>query len=80
MLAKGKQHLIWKIDVSGALANVVLNAILIPKFGVNGAAIASLATQMLANVVVVAAMKEVRPNITLMVKSLNPQRILSLLK
>ena len=80
MLAKGKQHLIWKIDVSGALPNVVLNAILIPKFGVNGAAIASLATQMLANVVVVAAMKEVRPNITLMVKSLNPQRILSLLK
>lgn len=80
MLAETKQHLIWRIDVSGALANVMLNAILIPRFGVNGAAIASLVTQMFTNVIIVAVMKETRPNIMLMGKSLNPKRILGLLK
>ncbi len=51
LLAEGKQKHLWKINLVGAAANVVLNALLIPMMGVNGAALASLATQFLTNVV-----------------------------
>ena len=80
ILAENKQRIIWKIDVSGALANVVLNALLIPSFGINGAAFASLVTQFFTNVVVVAILKEVRPNIGFMLKSLSPKWIVDIVK
>lgn len=51
ILAEGKQKYLWQINLFGALANVILNAVLIPILGVNGAAIASLVTQFLTNVV-----------------------------
>ena len=80
ILAENKQRIIWKIDVSGALANVVLNALLIPSFGINGAAFASLVTQFFTNVVVVAILKDVRPNIGFMLKSLSPKWIVDIVK
>ena len=80
LLAEGKQRLIWRIDVSGAAVNVLLNLILIPWIGVNGAAIASLITQIATNVFVVWLIKDVRLNIKLMRKSLNPRIIIELLK
>ena len=80
ILAENKQRIIWKIDVSGALANVALNALLIPSFGINGAAFASLVTQFFTNVVVVAILKEVRPNIGFMLKSLSPKWIVDIVK
>ncbi len=49
ILAEGKQKHLWKINLFGALANVLLNTLLIPPFGVNGAAIASLITQFATN-------------------------------
>ena len=49
ILAEGKQKHLWKINLFGALANVLLNTLLIPLFGVNGAAIASLITQFATN-------------------------------
>jgi len=49
ILAEGKQKHLWKINLFGALANVLLNSLLIPLFGVNGAAIASLITQFATN-------------------------------
>ena len=51
ILAEGKQKYLWQINLFGALANVALNAVLIQKLGVNGAALASLITQFLTNVV-----------------------------
>lgn len=49
ILAEGKQKHLWKINLFGALTNVLLNTLLIPPFGVNGAAIASLITQFATN-------------------------------
>ncbi len=80
MLAEGKQSLIWRIDISGAFVNILLNLILIPVLGINGASIASLLTQMIANVLVVGLMRETRPNIVFMAKSLNPKIMLELLQ
>ena len=52
MLAENKQKYLWIINLSGALGNVILNLILIPIMGVNGAAVASLCTQIFANVII----------------------------
>lgn len=80
ILAENKQHNIWKIDLSGAIANVILNFLLIPRFGIYGAAMASLITQIFTNVIVVAMIKEVRFNIKLMYHSLSPKWIFGLIQ
>ena len=80
LLAKERQYLIPRIDISGALANVVLNLILIPQFGIIGAAVASLVTQMLANVVMGWIIKGVRQNNKLMFQSLNPKYVVAMLR
>ena len=79
ILAEGKQRLIWKIDLSGALANILLNYFLIPAYGINGAAFATLATQIFANVIVSGMIKEVRPSVKLMFQGCNPHCLAELL-
>ena len=80
ILAKNQQRHIWKINLSGAVANVLLNALLIPFFGVNGAACASLVTQLFTNVVVGYIFKPIRPNNDIMMESCNPRHLLSALE
>lgn len=73
ILAHNKQHFLWKINMSGAIANIILNAVLIPVIGIYGAAVASLITQFFTNVVVGYIIEDIRPNNVLMVKGLNPK-------
>ena len=80
MLANGKEKLIWIIDLSGAIANVVLNVLLIPRWGIMGASFASLFTQMFANVAMGFILKEVRPNNMILIKSLNPRYLMDMVK
>lgn len=68
VLAEGKQKWLWIINLSGALANVIMNYLLIPIWGAMGAAFASLMTQFFANVVVSYIIKPIRPNTRLMVQ------------
>lgn len=49
LLAEEKHHLLWRINLAGAVGNVILNSILIPRWGAEGAALASVLTQALAN-------------------------------
>lgn len=79
MLAEGKQKYMWQINLFGALANVILNAALIPSFGLLGAAAASLVTQIFTNVVVGYIMKPIRRNNRLMVKGLDPRHLATML-
>lgn len=72
MLAEKKQKYLWIINLSGALLNVVMNAVLIPIWGVVGAAVASLLTQIFTNVVIGFIIKPIRPNNRLMIAALNP--------
>lgn len=78
ILAENKQKWIWKINLFGALANVVVNYFLIPIWGINGAAVASLVTQIFANVIISYLIKDIRESSRLMVKALNPKNIVSL--
>jgi len=72
ILAEGKQRYIWRINMAGAFANVILNFTLIPYMGAMGAALASLLTQLFTNVIIGFIFKPIRENNRLMMASLNP--------
>ena len=80
LLAENKQKYLWIVNLSGAVANVLLNFCLIPYLGVNGAAIASLVTQFFTNVIIGYIIKPIRPNNRIMVSSLNPKVLIFVLK
>ena len=80
ILAENKQKYLWQINLSGALANVVLNYLLIPIMGINGAALASLITQFFTNVIVGYIIKPIRKNNAIMLRSLNPNILLGLIQ
>lgn len=80
ILAEKKQQYLWIINLSGAAANVILNAMLIPVYGINGAAIASLVTQIFTNVIMGWIIKPIRPNNRLIIQSLNIKFIWSQIK
>lgn len=65
IVCEGQQRYLKYIYLSSALANVGLNALLIPRFGASGAAAASLVTQMVT-VFLPAGIRPLRPNARLM--------------
>lgn len=76
ILAYNKQKYLWQINMSGAIANVILNMFLIPIMGINGAAIASLITQFFTNVIVGYIIKPIRPNNHIIFEALNPKYLI----
>lgn len=78
ILAEQKQKYLWIINMSGAITNVVLNFVLIPEFGILGAAFASLVTQIFTNVIIGFIIKPIRRNNRLMLNGLNPMLIVNL--
>lgn len=50
ILAEGKHKILWVLNLSGALLNIALNLLFIPVWGINGAALAALLTQIFTNV------------------------------
>ena len=78
ILAEGKQNVLWIINLSGATANIILNAILIPYIGIMGAALASLITQIFTNVILGFIIKSIRYNNKLMLRGLNPMLLIRL--
>ncbi len=77
ILAHNMQHYLWKINMFGAIANIAINAILIPIIGIYGAAVASLMTQLFTNVIIGYIIKDIRPNNVIMVRGLNPKYLLA---
>ena len=78
ILAEGKQKYLLCINMLGAVANVALNFLLIGKFGINGAAFASLITQIFTNVIIGFIFKDIRQNNYIMLKSLSPNTVLKI--
>ena len=76
ILAEDKQKHLTKINVVGALANVLLNACLIPILGGVGAAIASIISQFFTNVIIGFIYAPIRRNNYLMLKGWNPKVII----
>ncbi len=80
ILAEEKQHYLWIINLVGAVSNILLNIALIPVFDVVGAAIASVITQIIANVITGYVIRPIRKANSLMVSSLNPKYIIEIVK
>lgn len=80
ILAEGQQKYLWIINLVGALLNVGLNLLLIPVIGINGAAVASLITQIFTNVILGYIIKPIRKNNRLMIKSLNPKILFRMMR
>ena len=80
ILAEGKQKYLFGINICGALANVILNFVLIPICGALGAAVASLVTQFFTNVIIGFVFKPIRHNNYLMIKSFNPKILFGMIK
>ena len=72
ILANNQYKYLWQINLVGASANILLNAVLIPKYGIDGAALASFLTQFFTNFILGYIIKPIRPNNRLMLKSLHP--------
>ena len=80
ILAEGKQRYLWIINLTGALMNVVLNVILISAWGIKGAAIATIITQLCTNFLIGLVMKPIRPAHLLIIKSMKPEFIIDTIK
>lgn len=60
LVCEGKQKYSKYFALFGALFNIIFNAILIPKFGINGAAIATVVTQILTGIFIPAIIPDTR--------------------
>ena len=66
MVCENRQKYLKYLYVGAAVLNVVLNLMLIPRWGASGAAAASLITQVATTTVLPALIKPLRPNCKLM--------------
>jgi len=72
ILAEGHEKYIWRINLAGALLNILLNALLIPIHGAFGAALASLLTQIFTNFILNFVVPVLKSNCRLLLMGLNP--------
>ncbi len=70
VVAKDRQKYLFRIYAASALANVVLNYLLIPSLGASGAAVASLAAQVFTTLIVPFFIKDMRENSMLMLDAI----------
>ena len=80
ILAEGKQKYLWVINLLGAVVNLTANYISITLWGIMGAALSSVITQLFTNVLLGFIIKPIRRNNVLMIKALNPMNLLKLIK
>lgn len=72
MICEEKQKYSLFYSFSGCITNIIFNIILIPRFGMIGAAIATLISQISSNIISFALIKETRILSKMLLKSLNP--------
>lgn len=70
IVAKNYQKYLKYLYSGAAMANVVLNLVLIPALGASGAALASLITQMISITIIPCLIKDTRANVKLMLEAL----------
>lgn len=71
ILAENKQRYLWIINLTGACANVLLNALVIPSWGAVGAAFTSVVTQIFTNVVLGFLIRPLKQNNVILIKGLD---------
>lgn len=74
-ISENKQKYLKWLSLCGAASNCILNYLLIPMYGINGAAIATVASEMIVNFISGFFIKEIRISSVLMLRSINPKRL-----
>jgi len=80
ILSEHREHYLPWLNTFGAVLNIGLNLLLIPRMGIVGAAAATLITQTFSNIILCVIIKELRHNMCLLLKASSPQSILGLLR
>ena len=80
ILAEEKYNLLFTINLSGAIVNLVCNMALIPRLGACGAAVASVITQIFTNFIMGFLWKPIRENNRLLLQGLDPRLLLEMAK
>lgn len=80
ILSNGLEKYLFMINLIGALFNVILNFILIPLYGIEGAAIASLITQIITNFIITYFVPPMRGSNLLIIRGTNPKYLRTILK
>lgn len=80
ILGEEKHTELWKINLGGAVASLILNLLLIPTWGACGAAVASVLVQIFTNVIMGYILKPIRRNNYLILRGLNPKLAVDLVK
>jgi len=75
IINEGLQRFILVFTLTGAVLNVLLNYLLIPEYGIEGAALASLVSQIISTVVTPLVFKETRIAVLMFVRSFNLPRV-----
>ena len=76
ILAEDKQQYLWIISLLGLVINIILNFIMIPLWGIEGAAFATLLTQFFANFVANYIIKPLKRCNSLLFRGLNIKKLL----
>jgi Na+-driven multidrug efflux pump len=76
MLAENYQSTSLKMNILAMLANIILNLILIPMYGIKGAAIATFISYALGHTVLALMFKNQKKAITMFWDTINMRRIL----
>ena len=70
MVAENKNRWVQIITLIGAAGNILLNAFMIPQWGIAGAALASFLTQALANFIMMWVIPDLRPGFYNMIRGI----------
>lgn len=70
IVCKNKQKYLKYMYLSAAIINVILNAVLIPKYNASGAAVASLITQIFTSLLLPLMFKDMRENVKIMIEAI----------
>jgi len=70
LVCENKQKYSKYIYIIAAISNILLNFVFIPLLGATGAALASLLTQIMTSMIIPLLLKDIRPNVALMIKGI----------
>lgn len=79
ILAEQKQKYLLSLNAIGVICNIILNVIMIPTFGIIGAAISTVITQFLSNILLSILFKHLRRNMVILLHALNPMELLQII-
>ena len=80
ILSENKQKYLWILNLGGALLNIFLNYLMIPRIGIYGASLASLLTQIFTNICMNRIVYPLKNYNLYLLKAVNPKYIINILR